>query len=373
MKITFCGYYGMKNYGDDLFTKVINWGNKEFWESEAKFLSPKVKGVDAKFWVNSSFMIALYQNKSIVGKIVRSSINIIAAFSSNYLIMAGGSTIGSLSSNTMMKLHILLAKLKITKFAGIGLSVGPFFNSEDYNNAKKYLSYFEFLYVRDKNSYEIVKEMGCVENLFLANDLVGLLPLVDKDSEIEVDYTEKKKKILGVSLCNFERFNQLPTVDEENRNNFIIDAIKKFKHDTGYSVVIFCLNTHESNGDVELSERLAEELDFDAEIIFFDDNLENTLKKIRECTIFFTIRLHGAITAYLYDIPFSLVEYHEKCTEFLYYINQPNFLKVPRVVEDSIEIEKVLHELAKENTYEIMNKEEYIDLAKLNFNQKLRE
>jgi polysaccharide pyruvyl transferase WcaK-like protein len=34
-------------------------------------------------------------------------------------------------------------------------------------------------------------------------------------------------------------------------------------------------------------------------------------------SLFFSERLHGAIMAYLYKVPFCLLEYHPKCTAFL--------------------------------------------------------
>ena len=82
------------------------------------------------------------------------------------------------------------------------------------------------------------------------------------------------------------------------------------------------LNSNESVGDASISKKLSSYLSdnrVSTEIIEYENPVES-LKVISACDMFFSVRLHGGISAYLLNVPFLLVEYHAKCKDFLDYI-----------------------------------------------------
>ena len=104
------------------------------------------------------------------------------------------------------------------------------------------------------------------------------------------------------------------------------------------------------------------------EIIPYSREPEVTWKRIAECDVFFGVRLHSGIFAFIADVPFVLVEYHLKCKDFLDDINWPerwrigDFYKTP---DDTAEI--LLNMLHNRSSSLPINKEFFIQKAERNF------
>ena len=79
--------------------------------------------------------------------------------------------------------------------------------------------------------------------------------------------------------------------------------------------------------------------------------------------------MHASIFSYLQNIPFFLIEYHRKCTDFLDTINYPNeqriFKNMDSLENDIIKISNVL--INKDNYILPDNPEIFEDLSLKNF------
>ena len=135
---------------------------------------------------------------------------------------------------------------------------------------------------------------------------------------------------------------------EDRRNAALFEGVAQYVKREGVSVRIFCLNTHPRWGDEELSRKLQERLEgqgANVEWISAKDNLLGCWQGLATCDAVLSVRLHGAITAYLCGVPFSLVEYHRKCTDLIDDIGQPEALRVRSDCIDSPAVERILERL----------------------------
>jgi len=345
-KIAFTGYYGMSNFGDDLFGLVCAKGATKFWpHSKARLLSTYIDGSDAEFTIPSWFNRDLYASTGLFGAGSRLMFALCEAGRSQMFILGGGSVLSSQSSGVR---NLIYKTSHITKlrFAAVGISIGPFANLAEEKRAKEFLSSFEYISVRDSVSYQLAKSFSLDCPVVMAGDLAGLMPVLFDTKKECVKYT---RPTLGVSLCNYESIIGGDKRLEVERNQALIDAVINAAKRFGARVEVFSLNNHQQFGDDILAQSICSRLS--KECIEFKLNrhielgVREVWKRIACCDAFISVRLHGAIAAYQNDVPFALVEYHKKCGDFLDDIGQSTDLRLSGTVTDSESIEKVLERL----------------------------
>ena len=361
MKIAFTGYYGMANYGDDLFVLASTYGASNFWGVKPVIIGSKVNGIDANFKVKK--FNKLYLGHNIFSKAYRMFIMLTSFIENDKVVLAGGSVISSDTSNTMRKFQHYLAKKNISKISAIGVSVGPFTNNEDYENARKFINDMEYISVRDLDSYNILKNMGIKIPYILGRDIAGVLPISSKSTNI----LNNNEFVLGVSLCNYESYTNGNIEIENARNKAIIEGIKKFALSRkNIKVKILVLNTHPVLGDFKISKELQSYLNkfnISNELIYHNGNPTMIWNEIANCSAFLSVRLHGAITAYLNNVPFVLVEYHKKCSAFLDDIGFNKTLRIKNNIDNSDYIKDILNKITKFENLVNLTPEEYNEQA----------
>jgi polysaccharide pyruvyl transferase WcaK-like protein len=312
-RVTITGYYGFKNFGDDLFPLGIAKLFKDHNKIELSILSPEISGVCAKYLVPSR-LSSLYKQKTIVGKSIRLVMMLYAAIYSDHIILAGGSVISSNSSNAMRKFQYIIAKMGICSFSAAGVSVGPFNNPIDYTNAKKFINELKFILVRDQESYDLVSTMGFQHKLEMSLDIAGIINYADY-----LDAHKERNGEVAVALCNYESYVNGDLMKESKRIENVTSAFIKFCEDNYIKTVkVLVLNSNKSDGDMSLAESFSTRLSNSniAHEFYIHKNPEETIDEINNSKLILSMRLHGAIVAYLGCTPFVLVEYHKKCHEF---------------------------------------------------------
>ena len=106
-----------------------------------------------------------------------------------------------------------------------------------------------------------------------------------------------------------------------------------------------------------------------AEWITAKDNLLGCWHGLAGCRAVLSVRLHGAITAYLCGVPFSLVEYHRKCTDLIEDIGQPEALRIRSDCSDAGAVVQILDRLFQKAELPSLPRETYSREAALNFTQ----
>lgn len=339
-KILFTGYYGFNNFGDDLFgLACVNGLMNSGSDYLPVLLSPPVNNIDAKFLV-PGFLSNLYKDKDFIGKFLRIFFMIYGCIKYREVVLSGGSVISSGGSYHMRLVQYYLVRLKICRLSAIGISVGPFDCEKDRKQAKKLINSFRYLCVRDEASVKECESLGIDINVNLFNDLAGCAPLPSNAQISKID------RVMGVSLCRYESVVGGNIEKEKLRNIAIFQGICDFAIKHNFKVKILILNSNELVGDLEISQRLYDYVSgngISAELVEYFNPVES-LDHISACNIFFSVRLHGAISAYLLNIPFVLVEYHQKCKDFLDYIG---FDKENRLVGSTADKDAVTNSLEK--------------------------
>lgn len=344
MKTVYSGYYGAKNSGDDAFVEVASWGAKKYWRTtEHLFFAselPKIK-TDAHFYPSHSS----YTNFAKTVKDI---------FLSDTFISAGGSTF---HSSLKMTDHRTYAKLKKKlSFAGktgaIGISLGPYRNIDAEKNTIKYLKTLDFLALRDSKSYELAKSYNLPYEPIKAFDLAALLPMIYNSTPFD---RIKKQKIIGVSVCNYESYTHGDLNKEENRNQFIYNVLKQLKKQKNILFRFFIFNGNSILGDEKLTLEIISKLnidnDFNFELIPYLSNVEETFNKIEECHTVISTRLHASIFACYANVPFFLLEYHRKCTDFLEDIGQFDKYRIYDGQKNIYEVVEEIQNIMDNNSY----------------------
>jgi polysaccharide pyruvyl transferase WcaK-like protein len=347
-KVLFTGYYGFNNFGDDLFSLASTHSFEANCHGyDAVVLSPPVKGVKGKFLV-PGWLAKSYKGQGAIGKVLRLIFMIYGCIVCEDLVLAGGSVISSDSSFRMRSIQLWMSKLGFCRISAIGVSVGPFKSSRDREAAKEFIDSLVYLSVRDEASVSEVKRLDVATDVHLYNDLAGCVPLPECQPH-------ERNAVLGVSVCRYESLNGLDTSVENARNTAIFKGVCLFALETDIEVKVFILNEDQVKGDVDLSERLLSYLlkqGVRAKIIRYLSPKES-LKEISNCKIFLSVRLHGAIAAYLLNLPFLLVEYHKKCKDFLDHIEFDNSSRLHAYANDPNEILDKLKKISHSRPYNL--------------------
>lgn len=340
MKAIFSGYYGAMNSGDDAFVEVSAWGSKKYWNSDEQLFFanqlPETRTDTSHYFAHKNYINFARAVKDI--------------FLSDIFVSAGGSTFHSALTKTDLRSY---AKLKRTlKFGGktgaIGISLGPFKNTNAENNTLDYLKTLDFLALRDKKSYDLAKSYNLPYQPIKAFDLAALLPEIYNFDINKEKIKTSKESIVGISVCNYESYTNGNLANEERRNKFIIDLVNELKKNESIKFRFFIFNGNLTMGDEKLTKEIITKLNTDDklnfEIIPYLSKVEETYHLIASCDVVVSTRLHASIFACYSNTPFFLLEYHRKCTDFLNDVGQSEDY---RIMDAEIEVGKVVSEIEK--------------------------
>jgi polysaccharide pyruvyl transferase WcaK-like protein len=335
------GYYGMNNFGDDIFCQVAAWGVNKYWGKQARFL------VD-----NLPIFPDFIDYHHPLGFKIKGHASIFQYYESLFssmIVYSGGSIFHSQPKTFYSAAYFQYFLSQFGKNLGaIGISVGPFKSQKDYRWIKKFLSRFSFIATRDQQSYEILMDMNLSNKLIQAFDLAVLYPkIIDCGVSIK---QFKKRKIVGVNLCHYERYIKGNLESEKFREEKLFQTIKLLlERNDNVQVRFFVLNSNPFNGDNAITKNFIERLNIykqRIQIIEYKNDPITVYKELINCDLMLGVRLHAAIMAYSAGTPFILIEYHPKCTNFLDDIAYPQQYRVGNHILDPLilydRIEKIL-------------------------------
>jgi polysaccharide pyruvyl transferase WcaK-like protein len=309
-KILYNGYYGFQNTGDDSFIEVCSWGGKNYWNTTNNV------------FLGNDLPEVLNPSKSIMRPLFKGHNRINTAFltlNADCFISAGGSTFSKHTKNSLRDIAMFTKNNlnKDLKIGGIGVSIGPFKSIEDEKNVIRYLKGMDFLAVRDNKSFQFVSSINLPYHPIEAFDLAALLPDV-YENEVSNLYKIDSKKIIGISVCNYEQYVDGDKLKEEKRNKYVLDLLLSLPKDQNIIYRFFIFNGHPVVGDKVLTDNFVSKLQGrNIEVIPYLNNVKKAWDKVKECDLMISTRLHASIFACYAKVPFFLIEYHEKCSDFL--------------------------------------------------------
>ncbi|NBL64816.1 polysaccharide pyruvyl transferase family protein [Flavobacterium sp. NST-5] len=364
MKAIFNGYYGVKNSGDDAFVEVSAWGAQKYWESTEQFFFAK----DLPKTITPTTFYPPHKNHFNFAKAVKD------VFLSDVFASAGGSTFHSALKKTDLRTYAKLKKkLGFSgKTGAIGISLGPFRNTEAEKNTIAYLKTLDFLALRDEYSFKLAQSYNLPYQPVKAFDLAALMPEIYQFNKSSI--TTKPQKIVGISICNYESYTGGNLAKEANRNQFIESLIGKLKIHKNILFRFFIFNGNDIMGDEKLTFEIINRLnitnDLNFEVIPYLPKVQDMFLKIAECDAVVSTRLHASIFACYSNTPFFLLEYHRKCTDFLNDVGQAKqyLLGDGEIAPQEIakEIENIVFD---QNIQQPLYIAETIERARLNFTQ----
>lgn len=313
--ILFEGYYGHQNSGDDAFIEVAAWGAKKYWyANNMTFIAENLPNIQTKVNFIGKQIYKGHNKLKLINSILQSKT----------FVSAGGSTFHSTLQRMEPKQLAFFKKKNIRNFklGAIGVSLGPYKSKEAESENIEFLKHFDFLTLRDNFSYNLALSYKLPYNPIEAFDLAALLPEIynnNNNNPIKNTYS----KILGICICNYESYIKNGNIkNEERRNKTILELLKRISQiDTNVRFRFFVFNGNSTVGDEKLTNMMARELIrigmLNVEIIPYNPNVFETWIKIKECSIVISSRLHAAIFACFGNVPFFLIEYHRKCSDFL--------------------------------------------------------
>lgn len=307
------GYYGMMNFGDDLFGQAVVSGADRWWPSvELRMLAP---GRHAKATPAArNLPPEKYASMTLAGRALRAVALARALPRADTVVFAGGSLFTS-DRSRLFKIMDVASPIHRRKFAGIGISVGPFGDDATARELGRFLKRFTTIVVRDARSFGLLRDIG-IDNAVLGADLAGTL---------HVTLSERQDDIFGYVPCRFDSSGRAGRLVDEA----FLSHSSKLK---GRRVRIYSLNVHPSLGDLQQARHVASELKargVEASMhCYVPGHPGRTWDHLGECAGLLTARLHGSLAAYLHETPFALLEHHAKCTDFVDDIGQDDSLRL---------------------------------------------
>lgn len=304
------GHYGWKNTGDDAMIYVLL--------RELHILYPT-----ATFAIISQTAIAVPQETKNLVKFVRlKPSTVIQEIKHSFIFVLGGGThfhdhgikikqLKILSKNFIV---FILAKLfcKRTYFLGVGLEPlstiwGRFLIKQIYRLA-------DFISVRDKQSYEILRGMRLKNKVTLSFDLAALLqPLSTSDKSLD---KKTDMKILGISILPFF---EIYHADKEKDFLFVHEIAKGLnqwlERDCQSLIYLFVFKGKSIADDVLITEMLQKQLNpaERVKLIPYNPDPVEMMSQVAQCHAFIGMRYHSCVFAYLTNTPLLVINYFRKC------------------------------------------------------------
>ncbi len=359
MKIVYEGFYGFKNTGDDAFIEVSTWGAEKYWECRNNvFLGASLP--DTIYTINKKQVLPSVKGFD--------RINLLSHLvNTNYFISSGGSTLSELPWHSNKMLAKQFKKIKPgLKLGAIGVSVGPFKNSDDEKDIIGYLQSLDFLSVRDYRSYQYASSLDLPYNPVNAFDLAALLPQVYNQPKKVI--STAKKPTIGISICNYESYIGGNVSKESKRNSFFKELIGLLNKQDNVLFKAFIINGNKKIGDLQITNKLTNGIPNDRlSVIAYNKNTKMIWDEIRSCDLMISTRLHASIFSCYANVPFFLIEYHKKCSDFLEDVGQHKGYRIYDAEVSPSEVLQKINSILDGNYFEPKYIDKTIALSEKNF------
>ncbi len=345
-KIYLHGWYGHNNSGDDALLSVISKTIAEKIpyseivvqipaDGESPPLPKSVKITHLHHWFKGHVILQ----------------KLLAILTSDVLVFGGGSIMTDVNKQRIRGLHSLhricsVAKIKDVPIIFTGLGIGPFVTQKGRELAKSILSMAEIVELRDSISYKLCEEFG------LSRIVQGFDPAVLLDVELPINTKTWNNKIPIIGMSLSKSSGTILTGQEKQllKIEQLVAGIKKVTHSQKICVAGIEMCRNACNRDAELNHELAKQLENVCEftIIPYQPDPIAMLNRLSVLDGIIAERLHAAIYAYILNIPFAVIPYHDKCKAFVHDVGLPqNCLLDTDILSDQVE-EVILSQIKKE-------------------------
>ncbi|MCK4441655.1 MAG: polysaccharide pyruvyl transferase family protein, partial [Sulfurovaceae bacterium] len=155
------------------------------------------------------------------------------------------------------------------------------------------------------------------------------------------------------------------------REERIFELLNILKNDNNIKFRFFIINGNSKTGDAEITDNFINRLSLKEdryELIPYNPNTIEVISKLVECSLVFSVRLHFAIFSATQNIPSLLVEYHQKCKDYLDDIGVSDEYRIGDMNINAIDVVSKIYSILYKKQYNFYpKKEELIKLSEKNF------
>lgn len=355
MKVAFTGYYGMGNFGDDLFgsvclEQVLRWANID----DVALVCPPIEDIAGKALIPGR-LARIYRSAGPGGGALRLGSQLIARRRFDLLVVGGGSLFKD--RRGVVALADRFSGGRAAR-AAIGVSIGPFVNGAAEARVREHLKGYDYVSVRDEQSREWIEAQSFTFPWRSAGDLVGAMAF------------PRLKGRAGIGFAPLGSGGSEPGDGSPVAKFYdhLLVELRKVAIEHDEAVELFVLQA----GVDELwtswfADGLAEH---GVTIRVHNRALLSSLaltQRIGACRAMISGRLHGAIVAYLQQVPTVLIEYEAKCSGFLDDIGQDAALRLRMISEHREKIGLALASLLQNPPPPAMSASAYAARAQAHF------
>ena len=238
------------------------------------------------------------------------------------VIVIGGGSIFQSHSGIAWKLA-LVKRLRNNRerkvfIAAVGISFGPIKSKAEETMIRELLSHLDCVIVRDQNSFTLAQRLRPRPNLYASFDTSLLMAQYLFKEYLST--VQREPDLVGISFIQKK--------DRQGRLSYDINQyLQIINHllNRGKRVILFNLYRGAEYLDGQLVAQLKAAAKNPANVSChdFDGDIFRTIKLLNRCSHILSMRLHGAIFAYLFSIPFICLGYHQKNLDFCQSIGYP--------------------------------------------------
>lgn len=283
------GYYGFRNFGDDLFRQVL---------SNAMAEAPQL---------NVAISQARRETLDKVSRNVRAAINIARARS---ITLGGGSILGARPPFGIRHVERIASRMKRIPYCAVGVGVLEGLSRAPLSMVES----MSWVGLRSEREYAIfAREFSHVHYM---SDIAYAAPRFVQRLTPE---TSAGVVVIPASVGELGQ----SAIDDSYVDSWIRSISVNFDASTPLTVLLL----QPANArDSALCDRFMERGSaiFSSVKVLHHKDVRETQGVIASSDFVFTDRLHGAIVAHVFGVPFLLSKHHDKCLDFLRDIHHPD-------------------------------------------------
>ena len=242
------------------------------------------------------------------------------------LVFGGGSVFSDVKGTHALELRhrrIKTLRARGTRVVALGVGLGPLTTKEGKSAARDLFQLFDAIVVRDEASLRLAADLE-LRNVSLGFDVAVLLEEIGLPQPVATKPDHGDKKTLGISICDYSQYVGRGSDADTLRLKKIVAGLRA--HDwAGWRLKLLVLNGHPRVGDLKVAARCQAALknSVECELALYHPNPLQMLRHVDSCDAVISMRLHGAVYAYVAGRPFAVLSYHSKCEDFAEMVNLP--------------------------------------------------
>jgi polysaccharide pyruvyl transferase WcaK-like protein len=249
----------------------------------------------------------------------------------------------------------------------VGVSVGPFRTARQESRLVRYLNEMNYVSVRDRSSFEMLRAGGITCRLECLFDPAALLLEIPGVAERLAPVPSGVSPVVGVAPCHVHRYRGGDPERDDQCIRRLVQTLQAANRIRPITWRLFEFNGHSRQGDGAAIEAIAHGLGDEArvEILRYTPDPVHFLREVGRCHALLAMRLHAAVFGFLRQVPLVVLSYHPKCAGFADAIGSDPALVLDADVFDPAALARLVNEVLDQPPRPLLLVEEALASARL--------